>query len=317
VLCVAAAAGLLWWRRRAGLDVRSIFAPRVVLPFFLVCLAGFSWLAYYNYRVTGSPWVMPYMVNDRMYAASPMFYFLPAPAEPHYRHEMLRKFWIGWEKLFYVGTRHNPLRVVLAFWEVVPFIASTLVFFSAMAGLLAFGKSRKMRVVIGALAALTAALLLEKSWHPHYFSPGAGLLLIPAMYGLRWLRVSARHESEAAILLFVTCCFLGQTLSDSITEYRTRTPTIRQEAERKIKAAAHGGDRELVIVRYSPDHDPLYEFVFNRADIDHSSIVWARDMGDEKNRELIAYYPNRRVWLLEPDSPSLTVIPYPRKDSKN
>jgi hypothetical protein len=40
-------------------------------------------------------------------------------------------------------------------------------------------------------------------------------------------------------------------------------------------------------------------------------------MGDEKNRELIAYYPNRRVWLLEPDSPSLTVIPYPRKDPKN
>jgi len=252
-----------------------------------------------------------------MYAASPIFYFLPAPPEPHYRHEMLRKFWIGWEKLFYVGTRHNPLRVALAFWEVVPFMASTLVFFSAMAGLLAFGKSRKMRVVIGALAALTAALLLEKSWHPHDFSPGAGLLLIPAMYGLRWLRVRARHESEAAILLFVTCCLLGQTLSDSITEYRTRVPTLREQAERKIKAAARGRDRELVIVRYSPDHDPLYELVFNRADIDHAPIVWARDMGAEKNRELIDYYPDRQVWLLEPDSPSLTITPYSGKDPRN
>jgi hypothetical protein len=26
--------------------------------------------------------------------------------------------------------------------------------------------------------------------------------------------------------------------------------------------------------------------------------VWARDLGDERNRAILAYYPHRRVWLL-------------------
>jgi hypothetical protein len=69
----------------------------------------------------------------------------------------------------------------------------------------------------------------------------------------------------------------------------------------------------LVIVRYAADHNPLREFVFNRADIDYSFIIWARDMGYAKNRELIDYYPHRRVWLLEPDSPPLKVTPYPKQ----
>ena len=124
---------------------------------------------------------------------------------------MLRKFWVEWEKVYYVGTRHNPLRTVLSFWEVLPFFASSLLFFPVLAGVIVFAKNPKMRIVIGLLAALWAALLLEKSWLAHYFAPGAGLLLIPTMYSLRWLRVACgrgrRSAGEAVILLFVVCCF--------------------------------------------------------------------------------------------------------------
>ena len=97
----------------------------------------------------------------------------------------------------------------------------------------------------------------------------------------------------------------------------SRLPSPQEQATKQVEAASRKGQGQLVIVRYSPDHDPHVEFVFNRADIDHSSIVWARDMGDEKNRELIAYYPNRQVWLLEPDSPSLTITPYSGKDPRH
>lgn len=313
VITFAAVAGLLWWRHRLGRRLLDLFAAQVLVPCVLICVAGGSWLLYYNYRVTGNALLMPYTVHERTYVASPIFYLLPPPPEPIYRHEIMRKNWIGWEKLYYLAARHNPLRIVLAFWDIVPFFSSTLTFFPAVVGLLAFPRSPKMRVTIGALAALWAAMLLMKSWHPHYYAPGAGLLLIPTMYSLRWLRVRCRSAGEAAILLFVVCCFFRGLLYDSIHEYKTRTPTQQDEATNEVKAVSHKGERHLVIVRYAADHDPLHEFVFNRADIDHSFIIWARDMGDAKNRELIDYYPDRRVWLLEPDSPQLRVMPYPQQ----
>ena len=45
-----------------------------------------------------------------------------------------------------------------------------------------------------------------------------------------------------------------------------------------------------MLVRYAPDHNVLEEWVYNHADIDGSAIVWARDMGDAANRELLDYY---------------------------
>jgi hypothetical protein len=35
-------------------------------------------------------------------------------------------------------------------------------------------------------------------------------------------------------------------------------------------------------------------------------------MGDAKNQELFHYYPNRRVLLLEPDMPAMSLTPYPK-----
>jgi hypothetical protein len=51
--------------------------------------------------------------------------------------------------------------------------------------------------------------------------------------------------------------------------------------------------------------------VYNEADIDRAKVVWARDMGPEKNQELLAYYKDRRVWLVEPDKPPVNPMPYP------
>ena len=56
-----------------------------------------------------------------------------------------------------------------------------------------------------------------------------------------------------------------------------------------------------MIVRYSPQHDFDKEWVYNDADIDGAQVVWARDMGARRNQDLISYFKDRRVWLVEPD----------------
>ena len=65
-----------------------------------------------------------------------------------------------------------------------------------------------------------------------------------------------------------------------------------------------------MIVHYGPGHHKWCEYVFNRADIDHAQIVWARDMGPAKTAELINCFKGRRVWLLKVDDLALKLAPY-------
>ena len=68
--------------------------------------------------------------------------------------------------------------------------------------------------------------------------------------------------------------------------------------------------KQLAIVRYSPNHSSLDEWVYNAADIDNSKVIWAREMDNADNLDLIRYYKNRTVWLVQPDTHRRS-LPYP------
>jgi len=67
----------------------------------------------------------------------------------------------------------------------------------------------------------------------------------------------------------------------------------------------------LVIVRYSATHQLGLDWVYNRADIDASKVVWARDMGRHQNVPLLTYFKGHRVWLVEPDVSPPRLSAYP------
>jgi hypothetical protein len=50
--------------------------------------------------------------------------------------------------------------------------------------------------------------------------------------------------------------------------------------------------------------------VYNGADIDGSKVVWAREMDAADNLELMRYYGDRKVWLVEPDAMPAGIEPY-------
>ena len=85
-------------------------------------------------------------------------------------------------------------------------------------------------------------------------------------------------------------------------------PQLLDRARIASEMNARGG-RHLIIVRYGPDHSRNWEWVYNEADIDHASIVWARDMGPSRNQELIDYFKDRQVWLVNADEKPPKPIP--------
>ena len=51
----------------------------------------------------------------------------------------------------------------------------------------------------------------------------------------------------------------------------------------------------------SPKLRPVAEWVYKGVDIDRQKVICVRDMVADENEELLRYFSDRRVWLLEAD----------------
>jgi hypothetical protein len=307
-ITAAAAGGALWiWRRRARRPFGELLARRVALPAAAILGCGLAAMLYYNYRVTGHALLMPYALHQAQYGASPIFWLMPLGRAPVYRHEVIRRFWEVWDRSYYNLARGWPPRLVGTFVEMLQYFLTPI---SAMALFAAvfLRCGRKVRFALAMVAIPAVGILLERFSLAHYFAPAMGLVLVIVMLGVQYLRVKVGRRALAifAVLFFADAAYNASRLSADEYPHQLfvahRSGVIhRLESER---------ERHLVLVRYAPDHDVLEEWVYNHADIDGSAIVWARDMGDAANHELLDYYRGRKVWLVEADAPDPQPVPY-------
>jgi hypothetical protein len=292
IVTLASGVALVWTRKMHRRLRPALLTVWVIVPTAVVLFSTCIWMGYYNYRVTGKPWVMPYVVNDTTYATAPHFWLLTRSGRPSYRHEVLRKFWAEWDVAEYQKARANPLRMVAKFIYVL---------FSTYTPLL----------LVAVVFALGLFLLPWLS--PHYYSPVTGLILYLGCTGVRSLvhrlpkRTIVRRLTAAGFAGAFSCAFALQIFNSVCNGSELRNDQRRLVTQSLIRE----GSRHVVIVRYSPEHDVHTEWVYNSADIDASTIVWARDMGDARNAGLIHYYSDRKVWLLEPDFVPPRLSPYP------
>ena len=70
------------------------------------------------------------------------------------------------------------------------------------------------------------------------------------------------------------------------------------------------GGKHVILVRYTKAKSPHEEWIYNRADIDASDVVWAHDMGQAENRKIADYFKGRSIWLMQPDENPDMVEPY-------
>ena len=261
--------------------------PRVVLPMVAALAITAVWMGYYNAQVTGSPSKWPYQV---------------------YQHDYLKKshFALGGEKSRqeYLRLRTDDARQLARFFfgrlSLVPSFVIPLCLLPW-----ALGK-RNMRLVAAILLlSLGTSMATNYLIHPHYLAPVVPLFLLLVVESLRRLRVCLARRWAIGPALFrglvlaQPACLAVVIAAHALVPPPTAWNRVRAELVSRLESAP---GKSLVIVRYGPGHDSHQEWVSNAADIDASKVVWAHDLGVEKNRELLEYFPDRRVWLLEPEA---------------
>jgi hypothetical protein len=315
------AALLLWTRGRPGIW----FHPAVVLTFALIMLSTASAMAYYNFKLTGSPTTLPYSINQQRYSAAPLMWIMPpyAPKHREYRDASMREFWESRDLGYYTRARQDPIRVVFHLYRGIRELMGagaglTLVFLVACATPLA-GLPR-LRLALGVLVLFLCAMALNKYVFAHYLSPGLGVFFVVAMFGLRLIRCHGLSKQRTGRALVAGVVGFAGVLFffDSVETIYGRTHASTDStvlAFRRQVAARLGSEpgTHLVLVGYAVNHNPDDEIVYNGPDIDAQKIVWAFDFGSEADRPLLDYYRHRKVWLIQPDGARPTLEPYSGK----
>jgi hypothetical protein len=251
---------------------------------------------------------LPYALYYQEYQSAPPWIFLSERKAPAYRHSELANAW-GHEVEALREARSNLLANVRGVRDVASFYGSPLLLFPLTVATLLLASYRFWAAAVIYLV-VWCGLLVSLIKFPHYIAASIGLLPILAAYGFRVLSVIGRNYGSFLVLAFATLlCIQGNGERVHVWETRARN-FISPRMIGTTEALKQGG-RHLILVRYSVQDVGNNEVVYNGADIDSSQIVWARDMGESKNRELINYYHgSRKISLYEPDIDPAKLIPY-------
>ncbi len=329
-LCVPVAFVLgRWMLLGSNRPNAAVLLRRTAAPLALIVAAG-TWMGYYDYRAFGNPLIPPYVIDRATYAMAPYFIWQSARPEPEYRHALMRDFYY-----------HNELVDFNKDHTLSAFLSQSLIkgvrglaFFAGIALLPPLIMLRRVlldhriRFLVLCIPVLMAGMLIEIFLIPHYLAPFTVVFYAIGLQAMRHLRVwtpEGRPVGIGLVRSLVTVCIVmaglrlyAAPLHLTIHEWPASEWTDQwygpgefgaQRAKIEDELERLPGN-QMAIVRYSADHNPIDEWVYNAADIDGSKVIWAWDMGAAKNRELIQFYKNRKVWLVQPDTQPVAVTPY-------
>ena len=313
VTCIPAAVVMLWWLFGQVRD-KSLHKNIAVflLPITVTLLTGFMLMGIYNKAVTGNPLKMPYQLYSQEFDTAPMFVFMKPKPPVQFRYEFIRIVY-SWH------TGHFMRQRSLAGWlaERKNNIVAPILFFT---GPLLFSlvwlpaACRRKSVAFAALSFffLLGVHQLVVATMPHYVAPGAGLIMVVIMTCLRQLSVvkfQSRLVGRKIVLAMLALVPLA-LIEVKARQYSLPRPLHFQREQIMADLAKHGG-QHLVMVRDGTFQQGVHlDWVSNRADIDRSAIVWARELGPDQNRKVLDYFKGRTVWLLETENRPLELKPY-------
>ncbi len=267
-----------------------------------------AWMLAYNNAVTGDPLRMPYQEYQEQYEVNPQFTFLPAKQDPpEFRHHIFRRYALEFQRSSYERGRKSgsiqqrDVMLLLSF-----FLGPALLLPVALGAL---GARRYWTAVWMTTVAVSVAAHLPVAtsfFYPHYLAPAIPALLAVVVAGWRTLAAwsPAGRPVGAAMSAALMAACVGAFLLSTVwrsghgegwdRSYTARRSTIVRNLESRP-------GKHLVVLQYEPDHFVHQEWAYNGADIEGARILWARSMGFAKDQDLFEAFPDRHVWLFNPD----------------
>ena len=301
-----------------------------LIPALVLLVLGLAWIPYYNWRGTGNPLLMPYMLNFKEYHITKPYLFQKPNPIPEYRHQAMRNIYVFHEypdvvrpKLEGVGYIFSRDAEHYYLFYIFPFLLLIAPAIPAAA------RDKELRVVLLSLGLLTANLFAQR-WRPeaHYAAPATGAVMLLLLFSLKHFRSSYTSwgiaGSQATLIAF--SLLMMSSIANRIRDpYFLSPPGRTPEASKLIDGRGMPSQfqrervqaelnrlpgKHLVIVHHSYLDIPTTDWVYNDADLDHAHILWARDMGYLKNRELVNYYRDRQVWYVVRADQIAHLFPY-------
>jgi hypothetical protein len=292
----------------------KIWKPAIPAIVF-TALAMFLMGAYFS-RVTGSPFVTAYQVNQKAYGW-PMSLAWTRPLKIVNRHIELARYYD-----YEVG-EHEKVDGPIDFIEYLTFrLQEYWRFFIGpilTIPLLMIGRVwRRKRLLILGLSGAIFAILIEGAASPHYLAPATAVIVAIVVECCRHLharRIPIVQLAAIAMTLVLALRIGAQNLGLPYTQelnYQSWCCKVQgnMNKQRITRELERIPGQHLAFVKTKTSEFNLLQWIYNAADIDASRIVWARPLGAEEDARLIEYFRGRQVWIVDPNVEPATLQKY-------
>jgi len=331
LLCIPVALVLVHWMFLAQNRPEPTMLLRLTAVPFLILLATGLWMGHYDRRVNGNAFTLPYTLNRATYAAAPYWIWQSPHPAPVYRHKAMRDFYLE-DELPVAQRIQTPsgflfqllAKPIMIIWFLAGIALLPAVFLLPRALL-----DRRVRFFALAGCLWIPGLLIQIFLLPHYIAVFTAALYCVGLQAMRHLRLWRTENRQTGVALIR---YLAMTVIVMVV-FRAFAAPLRLQldpwpgsswafswygpgpfGEARAQVENHLETlpgKQLALVRYSPTHFAANEWVYNAPDISNSKVIWAREMDAANNLDLMRYYKDRQVWLVEPDKSSADLSIYP------
>lgn len=312
ILCLPVAVMLSLWLVSKRSPGPAITGKRVVVPIACMLMACLLFLGYYNWRVTGDAWLFPEALSQRTYENLPLFAWqkpkppleLSNPQLTEFHKERHGRFdgsFAKWKKRSWQrleSWHYFPGSALLIPFVTLPWMAT----------------DRRIRLLLIIVFCSMVGLMAVIYFQYHYAAPILAAMVGIIVQGMRHLR-QWKWGKRAIGVGLARAVVLAAVANVGVLAWSTTKQAAKMEAWNVERASFVRQLRatpgfHLIVVRYSKDHISDNEWVYNRADIDHSKIVWAREIPGQSLQPLLDYFHGRKVWIVEADASPPQLKPY-------